>query len=134
MPSWYPGQVALGSKVFADPAIFAQAVTVQGTLTTSGAFVASSTLTASKGIATGPVPVVTSPGTNGPGTAVTNSTGYDCMVYASATTGISKAVISPGGTVAGTTPALNTVDYYVPSGASLNLTYTGTLTWLWLAI
>lgn len=114
---WYPGQVQIGSKVFAEPVIFA-----------SG-----NPPVFQRGIVTIPQ-VITTPATvPSPGT-VTNNTGYDVMVYASSTTGISKAVIQPGGTIAGTVAATTTADFYLAAGAALVLTYTGTLTWLWLAI
>jgi len=117
--AWFPGNAAVGRKVIPEPAQFTQPVVMQG------------------GVATGvngiSPPVVTTPGTAGPGTAVTNTTGFDCMVYASATTGISK-VVANGGTAVGTVYAGATGSYYVINNQSITVTYTGTLTWEWLAI
>lgn len=114
MPNWFPGQNAVGVHVIADPVTFA------------------------RGFASQP-PVVTAPGTIGSGTAVANSTGFDCMVYASATTGISKvqvgtgtgSTVTAGGTIV---PAGVAGGFYVPAGQTINITYTGTLTWAWQAV
>lgn len=109
---WYPGQVAVGQKV--EGAVFGMA----------------------RGFWSQP-PVVVSPGTvPSPGT-VTNTTGFDCMVYASSTTGIGKIVVNNGGTVGtgGSVTAANIpVSVYVPAGQTITTTYTGTLTWTWLAV
>lgn len=109
---WYPGQVAIGQKVFGDVVGLA------------------------KGVWTQP-PVVTAPGTvPSPGT-VTNSTGFDCMVYASATTGIGKVLIGQGTVSTGSTVSASNATaggFYVPAGQTITITYTGTLTWAWLAV
>jgi hypothetical protein len=55
-------------------------------------------------------------------------------VYASATTGITKAILGTGGTAPGSISPAAGADYYLPAGQSIALTYTGTLTWLWLAV
>lgn len=120
MPSWYPGQAAVGQKVFPEPTIFGQ------------------TPSFNKSINTGPTPVISTPSTvPSPGT-VTNTTGYDCMVYASATTGIGSVKFTPGGSVSPgasvSASALVAGGFYVPAGSGIALTYTGTLTWLWLAV
>jgi hypothetical protein len=124
--AWSPGDAAVGAKVTSTPQIFSRPVIMQQGLAT--------------GINGASPPLVTAPGTAGPGTAVTNNTGYDCMVYMSATTGISKVVVSgvPGGTIGagagGTAPALVTLPVYWPNNTAMAVTYTGTLTWTWLAI
>ena len=58
--------------------------------------------------------------------------GYDVIVYASATTGIQSAKI---GTVSipGSINSGNSADYVVPGGSTITLTYSGNLTWVWLA-
>jgi hypothetical protein len=109
---WYPGQVAIGQKVFGD---------VVGM---------------SKGFWSQP-PVITTPGTpaSSPGT-VTNNTGFDVMVYMSAATGIGKIVVN-GGTIGtgGTVTAANIpTDFYLASGQTAVLTYTGLPSWTWLAV
>ena len=120
--AWFPGDAATGAKVTNTPQIFAQPVVFQ------------------KGFATGvngaTPPAITAPGTVASAGTVSNGTGYDCMVYMSATTGIQKIVFVgvAGGTIAGTTPAAQTTDLYVPNNAQIAVTYTGTLTWTWLAI
>lgn len=107
---WYPGQNAQGQKV--EASVFGMA----------------------RGFWSQP-PVVTSPGTTASGSAVVNSTGFDCMVYASAATTLSKIVINNGGTVPGTAAAgAFAPPVYVPAGQSIAITYTGTLTWFWQAV
>ena len=83
-------------------------------------------------------PTVTAPGTVASAGTVANTTGYDCLVYASATTGISAAKIltyngGNAGTItpSGTVPGAGMGTYLVPGPASIVLTYTGTLTWTW---
>lgn len=119
MPQWYPGLNAQGYKPFPEPALFQQTPSFQ------------------KGISTATPPTITQPGTAGPGTAVTNTTGYDCMVYMSATVGFGGVSLNPGGTVtAGTVPLLTTIGVYVPNGSAITVNYvnTGALTWHWLAV
>src|SRR5271155_4603711 len=102
---WYPGQVAIGQRV--EAAVFGMA----------------------KGFWSEP-PVVTNLGTVLTGGTVTNSTGFDCMVYMSATTGIGKIVFNSGGTIGlgGTVSGANIITpVYVPAGWTLTPTYTGTL-------
>jgi len=109
---WYPGLNAQGQKV--EAGIFGMA----------------------KGFWSQP-PTVVSPGTVLTTQTVTNSTGFDCMAYMSSTTGIGKIIVNSGGTIGlgGTVTAANIViPVYVPSGQTLTLTYTGTLTWTWLAV
>jgi hypothetical protein len=107
---WYPGQVNIGQKV--EAAVFGMA----------------------KGFWSQP-PVVANLGTVLTGGTVTNSTGFDCMVYMSSTTGISKVVFNSGSTVsAGTVGPAQVLPVYVPAGYTLTPTYTGTLTWTWLAV
>lgn len=116
---WAPGQAAVGTDVHNSPQVFTGQIQKQG------------------GQRSFP-PAVTAPGTiASPGT-VQNNTGYDCLVYASATTGISAAKIltyngptSTTVTPAGTLPATVTGTYLVPGPGAIALTYTGTLTWTW---
>ena len=77
-------------------------------------------------------PTAATPGTVVSGGTVSNSLGYDAVVYASATTGIQSAKV---GTVSipGSVNSGNTTDYIVPGGSTITLTYGGTLTWTWLA-
>jgi hypothetical protein len=82
-------------------------------------------------------PTVVAPGTTGSGTAVANSTGFDCMVYLSATTGIGKILVGLGTVSLGSTVSASnamTGGIYVPAGQTITPTYTGTLTWAWLAV
>jgi hypothetical protein len=110
MPNWYPGQVAVGQKVFAE------------------------VIGMTRGFWSQP-PAITNVGTVLTGGTVTNSTGYDCMVYMSSTTGISKVVFNNGSTVsAGTVAPAQVLPVYVPAGYSLTPSYSGTLTWTWLAV
>lgn len=113
MPNWYPGQVAIGQKVFAEP------------------------VGLTKGFWSQP-PTVTNLGTPvASGSAVTNSTGFDCMVYMSATTGIGKVLIGAGTASTGSTVSASNATaggFYVPAGQTITPTYTGTFTWTWLAV
>jgi hypothetical protein len=124
--AWYPGVAAVGQHVNVAPTIFTQPVVMQGGMATQ--------------VSGASLPVVTAPGTAGPGTAVTNNTGFDCMVYMSATTGISKVVFSgiPAGTIGvgagGTESALGAFPVYWPNNQGVAVTYTGSLSWTWLAI
>jgi hypothetical protein len=114
MPSsWYPGDLAVGSKVFSEPVVHAGLAVFQ------------------KGQYSIP-PGVTTPGTVATGGTVSNSLGLDVIVYASATTGIQSAKV---GTVSipGSVNSGNTADYFVPGNSSITLTYSGTLSWTWLA-
>jgi hypothetical protein len=118
-PQWFPGDSAAGYKVSADPQIFTQAVTFQKAVQFQAGQYNSD-------------PQPTSPGTVAPGGTVSNSLGYDAVVYASATTGIQSAKV---GTVSipGSVSGGNSADYIVPGGSTITLAYTGTLTWVWLA-
>lgn len=113
MPTWYPGDLATGTKVFADPALFAQTATFQkGQLNTA--------------------PTPATPGTVATGGTVSNTLGYDAVVYASSTTGISAVKVGtvsiPGSVTSGAT-----ADYIVPGNSTITISYTGTLSWVWLA-
>ena len=104
---WYPGQNAQGQKVFGDIVGLARGVWTQP-------------------------PAITTPGTvASPGT-VTNSTGYDVIVYGSATA--VTAVKLNNVTLPGTFAAGQMFDFYLPAGQTIALTYTGTLAWSWLAV
>lgn len=112
MPGWYPGQVAVGQKV--EASVFGMA----------------------RGFWSQP-PVVTTPGTVLTGGTITNTTGFDCMVYMSATTGIGKIVVNGNGTVStGATASASgaPIGIYLPVNQTIVPTYTGTLTWTWLAV
>lgn len=120
--AWFPGEAAVGQKVESVPVTFTQPVVLQGGMATQ--------------VNGASLPVITAPGTVASAGTVTNTTGFDAMVYASATTGIQK-IVFPGiaaGTVAGTVPALQTVPFYLPNNSGVAVTYTGVLTWTWLAI
>ena len=108
---WYPGQVAVGQKVFNEPVMLA------------------------RGFASQP-PTVTTPGTVTSGGTVTNSTGFDCMVYAacSGAGGTLSAVSINGGTVTAVGGSVATGTFYLPAGATISITATGTLAWKWLAV
>lgn len=120
--AWYPGQAEVGAKVFATPVAFTQPVVFQSGIATQ--------------VNGASLPVVTAPGTIASAGTVTNGTGFDCMVYASATSGIPK-VVFPGiaaGTISGTAAPGQTVPIYWPNNQGVAVTYNGTLTWTWLAI
>jgi hypothetical protein len=112
MPNWYPGQNAQGYKTEPQPVLFAATPQFQ------------------KG------QVSTPPGTAGPGTAVVNNTGYDCLVYVSSTQGLSGISTTQGTVSAGTVPAFATTTVFVPAGYSITLTSANTsaVTWHWLAL
>lgn len=124
-PTWYPGDNAPGVKVSSAPQIFSQAVLFQKTPTFQGSAVFDAGVV---NAAAQPV----SPGTVATGGTVTNSLGYDAVVYASATTGISAAKIGTA-SIAGSVVAGQTATYIVPGGSTITLTYPGTLTWTWFA-
>ena len=116
---WTPGQAAVGYHVVPSNMIVAGGLQRQG------------------GGYSFP-PSVTAPGTIVSAGTVPNSTGYDCLVYASATTGISAAKVlaynganSTAFSPAGTIPGAATGTYMVPGPGAIALTYTGTLTWVW---
>lgn len=104
-----------GSQAIPEPVIFENTVTHQ------------------KGIATGSVmggqpPAVTTPAVPASATAITNTTGYDVMVYVSAGT---VTVVAVNGTTTGlTTPA----SVYLPANGTIAITYTAAPTWVWLAV
>ncbi len=124
-PVWFPGDLAPGSKVFATPVIFAQQTVFQKAPTFQGSAVFQAGV-----VNTAAQPV--SPGTVATGGTVTNSLGYDAIVYASATTGISATKVGtasiPGSALAG-----QTTTYVVPGGQGITISYTGTLSWTWFA-
>lgn len=112
MPNWYPGQVAVGQKV--EAAVFGMA----------------------KGFWSQP-PTVTNVGTAPSGTAVANTTGFDCMVYMSSSTGIGKVLIGAGTASTGNTVSASNAmagGFYVPAGQTITPTYSGAFTWTWLAV
>jgi hypothetical protein len=110
------------------------ATMLTGAVTAPGGF-NSGTVSTFGGLATVP-PAVTTAGTVVSAGTVSNTTGYDVNVYASATSGIAKTVYPgiAGGTVPGTIAPGATADYYLANGQSIAVTYNGTLTWEWLAI
>jgi hypothetical protein len=113
MPNWYPGQNAQGQKV--EASVFGMA----------------------RGFWSQP-PTITTPGTPvASGSAVANSTGLDCMVYMSSTTGIGKILVGAGTISTGSTVSASNAmagGIYVPAGQTITVTYTGTFTWTWLAV
>ena len=120
--AWYPGQALVGGKVMELPTAFTQPVVFQAGIATQ--------------VNGASLPVVTAPGTIVSAGTVTNTTGFDCMVYASAVSGITK-VVFPGiaaGTIAGTTAPGITVPIYWPNNQQVAVSYNGALTWTWLAI
>lgn len=81
-----------------------------------------------------PPTLVSAPGTWAPGAGtVTNTTGYDCMVYASATVGVGTISIN-GAALAGTVGAGVAISAYLPANQTLSFTYGGVITWKWLAV
>jgi hypothetical protein len=120
--AWSPGVAAVGQKVEPIPVSFTQPVVFQAGIATQ--------------VNGASLPVITAPGTIASAGTVTNNTGFDAMVYASATAGIPK-VVFPGiaaGTIAGTAAPGQTVPIYWPNNQGVAVTYNGTLTWTWLAI
>ena len=112
-PQWYPGDLFPGAKVNPETNLFASTALFQkGQWNTA--------------------PTPASPGTVASGGTVSNSLGYDAIVYAAATTGISAAKVGTV-TIPGSVNSGQTTDYIVPGGSSITLTYGGTLTWTWLA-
>lgn len=116
---WYGGQAPAGVHTINQPVIITGQIQKQG------------------GQRSFP-PAVTAPGTVASAGTVLNNTGYDCLVYASATTGISAAkILTYNGatattvTPAGTIPGAATGAFLVPGPGAIALSYTGTLTWTW---
>jgi hypothetical protein len=116
---WSTGQAATGAHVINQPVIITGQVQRQG------------------GQRSFP-PSVTAPGTIASGGTVANNTGYDCLVYPSATTGIGgvKVLTYNGGnstsiTPAGSIAANTTAGILVPGPGAIAVTYNGTLTWVW---
>lgn len=112
-PQWFPGDLFPGGKVNPDQNLFAQPAIMQ------------------KGVYTN-VATPAAQGTVASGGTVSNLLGFDAIVYASATTGISSAKVGtvsvPGSALSG-----QTTTYVVPGGSTVTIAYTGTLTWVWLA-
>ena len=110
------GQVFIGSRVEAQPTVFGGSATFQQGIATGSA-------------AGGQPPSVTTPAVPASNTAVTNGTGVDVVVYI--TGGTSTAVKVNGTTVLALTPAT----VYLPSGATISVTYSVAPTgWVWLAV
>jgi len=111
-PQWFPGDSDPGTKVFASPVLFSRVLGYQ-----AGQY------------NTAPTPAT--PGTVATGGTVSNTLGYDVMVYASSTTGISATKVGtvsiPGSVLSG-----ETATYVVPGGSTVTISYTGTLSWVWL--
>ena len=114
-----PGQNAAGADLHTAPAAFIGQIQKQG------------------GQRSFP-PSVTAPGTVASGGIVYNTTGYDCLVYPSATTGVGAikvlnynganvSTISPVGSLAANTTAA----VLVPGPGAIAATYTGVLSWVW---
>jgi hypothetical protein len=80
------------------------------------------------GLATTP-PTITTPAFPATGSAITNTTGVDVVVYV--TGGTLSSLVVNGGTVATGTGA----DFaYVPAGYTIQYGYTGAPTWVWQAV
>lgn len=112
-PQWFPGDLFPGGKVNPEQNLFAQPPIMQ------------------KGVYTN----VATPGAQGTvasGGTVSNLLGFDAIVYASATTGIQSAKV---GTVSipGSVNSGLSASYVVPGGSTITLTYSGSLSWTWLA-
>lgn len=112
-PQWYPGDLAVGTRVNPEQNLFVKPPLMQSGVATTA-------------------PTAATPGTVASGGTVSNTLGYDVAVYASSTTGISASKVGtvsiPGSALSG-----ETVTYMVPYGSSVTISYTGTLTWVWLA-
>lgn len=116
---WSPGQAALGAHTVNQPLIVTGQMQKQG------------------GIRSFP-PSITTPGTIASAGTVQNSTGYDCVVYASAVNGITSVkVLSYNGAVAtavslpGSIGVGQTGQFLVPGPGAVAVTYAGTLSWAW---
>jgi len=109
---WFPGENVPGVKVMGAPVLDTQ---------THGFQKGQASLAFS----------VTSPGTIVSGGTVSNSTGVDCVVYASATSGIASSKIGST-SIPGSVSAGNTAQFLVPATSAITVTYSGTLTWAWL--
>ena len=112
-PTWFPGDLFPGAKVNPEQNLFVKPPLMQSGVWTTAATPAT-------------------PGTVASGGTVSNTLGYDVIVYASATTGIQSAKV---GTVSipGSVNSGNAADYILPGGSTITLTYSGTLSWTWLA-
>jgi hypothetical protein len=112
-PQWFPGDLFPGAKVNPEQNLFVKPPIMQSGVLTNA-------------------PTAATPGTVATGGTVSNSLGYDVVVYASATTGIQAAKV---GTVSipGSVNGGNAADYIVPGNSTITLTYTGTLSWVWQA-
>jgi hypothetical protein len=116
---WAPNQAAVGVDVHNVASVFTGQIQKQG------------------GQRSFP-PAVTAPGTIASAGTVQNSTGYDCLVYASATSGIGsvKVLSYNGGNATSSTPygtvsSAATAAVLVPGPGAIAVTYNGTLTWTW---
>ena len=76
-------------------------------------------------------PPITTPAMPGSGTAATNTTTMDVLTYIQG--GTLTVLAIGGGTVGTSFTAGQFITAYVPAGATISLTYTGTPTWVWQA-
>jgi hypothetical protein len=87
------------------------------------------------GLATSPLPAVTTPTFPATTVAVTNTTGVDVMVYALAGAAGLTVIKVNGTTIGLVTAASASASYYLPAGSTTAATYaSGTPTWVWLAV
>ncbi len=117
---WVPGTAAVGVDVRNSPQVFTGQIQKQG------------------GQRSFP-PAITAPGTIASAGTVANNTGYDCLVYASATVGISAVkVLSYNGPTATTVTVPGSIfngatggPFLVPGPGAITVSYSGALTWAW---
>lgn len=120
---WYPGQAAVGTHVLNQPVIVTGDFQKQD------------------GQYSFP-PTITAPGTVASAGTVMNDTGADCLVYLSASSGISAANVvtyngsnattwtMPGSSISAANVLAGPI--LVPGPGGIAVTYSGTLTWLWM--
>jgi hypothetical protein len=86
------------------------------------------------GMATNP-PKVTAPAVPATGVAVTNNTTVSVMVYVAAAAASAVTQVAIGGINTGITIAASSGEggIWLPAGTTIALTYSGTVTWVWLA-
>ena len=73
-------------------------------------------------------PTVTTPAVPASGTAVTNDTNSDVMVY------VTGGTLSGATEINGVSTGQENGSFYLPSGFTITLTYTAPPTWVWLAV
>lgn len=129
-PQWFPGDSAVGSKVFGSPVIFSQGTTFQQAASFQGSISVAGVVNLQAGQYSTQGQSA-SPGTVATGGTVSNGLGYDAVVYASSTTGISATKVGTT-TIPGSALSGETATYLVPGNSTITISYTGTLSWVWL--